>query len=160
VTTLQLTRSTDDQRLYALEDLGTLRLDSPDGQRSRLATAAAGDRRWHLAHVGPFMNTIHAVDTSGAVVGRYDDAGLRDGGALRWSRRALALRCASRWKDRYALLDGDVEIAMIWARTWGLRPARVVGDELTALDPGLLLFATFVVRVLAEDSASAAGGSP
>ena len=43
---------------------------------------------------------------------------------------------------------------MIWARNWGKRPARVVGDDLTALDPGLLLFATFVVRVLAEEWAS------
>ena len=153
--TLQLTRSSDDQRLYALEGLGTLRLDSPEGQRSRLATAEAGDRRWHLAHVGPFMNTIHAVDATGAVSGRYDDSGSSDGGDLRWSRRTLALRCASRWKDRYALLDGDDEIALIWARDWGTRPVRVVGDDLTALDPGLLLLATFVVRVLAEESASA-----
>jgi hypothetical protein len=152
--TLQLTRSGDDQRLYALDGLGTLRLDSPEGQRSRLATAAAGERRWHLAHVGPFMNTIHAVDATGAVVGRYDDAGIREGGGLLWSRRTFALRCASRWKDRYALVEGENEIAMISARTWGTRPARVVGDDLGALDPGLVLFATFVVRVLAEEWAS------
>jgi len=154
VTTLRLTRSSDDQRLYALEELGTLHLDSPDGERSRLATAAAGDRRWHLAHVGPFMNTIHAVDATGAVVGRYDDAGLREGGGLLWSRRSFAMRCASRRRDRYTLVEGDSELAMIWARNWGSHPVRVVGDDLSALDPGLLLFAAFVVRVLAEEWAS------
>lgn len=36
---------------------------------------------------------------------------------------------------------------------------KVTVDDDTALDPGLLLFASFVVRALAEDSASATAGT-
>jgi hypothetical protein len=36
---------------------------------------------------------------------------------------------------------------------------KVTVDDPAALDPGLLLFAAFVVRGLAEDASSAAGGA-
>jgi len=40
---------------------------------------------------------------------------------------------------------------------WGRRPVKVTVDDAEALEPGLLLFAAFVVRGLAEDSGGAAG---
>jgi len=38
---------------------------------------------------------------------------------------------------------------------WGKRPVKLAVHDPDAVDPGLLLFATFVVRGLAEDSAAA-----
>jgi hypothetical protein len=41
---------------------------------------------------------------------------------------------------------------------WGKRPVAVTVDDRSPIDPGLLLFATFVVRGLAEDASSAGSG--
>jgi hypothetical protein len=41
-------------------------------------------------------------------------------------------------------------------RGWGRRPVKVSVDDPDALEPGLLLFAVFVVRGLAEDAGTAA----
>ena len=38
---------------------------------------------------------------------------------------------------------------------WGKRPVRVTIDDPEAIDPGLLLFAVFVTRALADDAAGA-----
>ena len=48
---------------------------------------------------------------------------------------------------------------MLDGRSWGKRPVTITVDDPAAVDPGLLLFAAYVVRSLAEDSASAAGGA-
>ena len=58
----------------------------------------------------------------------------------------------------YALADGDRELALFDGRGWGKRPVRItVGED--SIAPGLLLFAAFVVRGLAEDAAGAAAGA-
>ncbi len=79
--------------------------------------------------------------------------------ALSWAGRELALRPASRWRERYALADGDSELALFDGRGWGRRPVRVSVNDTSAVEPGLLLFAAFVVRGLAADASSAAGGA-
>jgi len=49
---------------------------------------------------------------------------------------------------------------VIEGKTWGKRPVKISVENLAAVEPGLLLFAAFVVRGLAEDaSSSAAGGA-
>ena len=54
-----------------------------------------------------------------------------------------------------ALADGDRELATFDGKGWGRRPVRVtIGGE--ASEPGLVLFAAFVVRGLAEDASTAA----
>jgi hypothetical protein len=45
------------------------------------------------------------------------------------------------------------------ARGWGKRPVKITLDEPGLVEPGLLLFAAFVVRGLAEDASTAAGGA-
>jgi hypothetical protein len=40
---------------------------------------------------------------------------------------------------------------------WGKRPVTLSVADPEAVDPGLLLFATFVVRGLAEDAAATGG---
>jgi hypothetical protein len=154
---LELTRTPNDRRLYVLEGVGTLRLL---GFGSRAARAEVDGRSWEFARRRWWQRGIHATDSAtGAVVAEFEPRTVRRGGALRWAGRELSLRPASAWRERYALADGDRELAILDGKGWGRRPVKVDVDDLDAVDPGLLLFATFVVRGLAEDAAGAASGS-
>jgi hypothetical protein len=153
---LELTRSRDDRKLYVLDGVGTLRLQ---GWMSRTATAEAGSRSWEIARRGIFTSTFEATDASGTIAGAFHGRTLRRGGTLRWGDRELELRPASAWRSRYALADGERELAIFDGKGWGKRPVAVVIDDLSAIDPGLVLFAAFVVRGLAEDASSAGGAT-
>jgi hypothetical protein len=150
---LELTRCRDDRRRYEIDGLGALRLG---GFLSRGATAQAGTATWTFARRGLWQTTIEATDATGAIFGSFDPRKLRRGGALRWGDRDLELRPASRWKERYALADGDRELALLDGKGWGKRPVKITLDEPDLVEPGLLLFAAFVVRGLAEDAGTAA----
>jgi hypothetical protein len=146
---LELTRTRDDRRLYAIAGVGTLRLE---GLLSRRATAEAGGRRWELARTGVFGSAMDATDATGAVHGRFEGRALRRGGTLRWGERELTLRSASALRERYALADGERELVRLDGKGWGRRPVRITLEDPAACEPGLLLFAAFVVRGLAEDA--------
>jgi hypothetical protein len=148
---LELTRTRDDRKLYALEGVGTLRFH---GWLSRSATIAVGARTWEVARRGLFQPVTEAVDAAGSVVGSYQGRLLGRGGELQWGERGFALRSSSFWRERYAVVDGERELAVLDGRSWGKRPVVVVVDDLAAIAPELLLFSAFVVRTLAEDSAS------
>ena len=153
---LDLTRTHGDRRLYAIDGVGTLRLD---GLWSRSATAEAGQSSWRLARKGVFKTTVEASDAAGFVVGTFTPKAIRRGGELRWGDRDLTLRPASAWRERYALAAGDRELAVLDGKGWGRRPVKLLADDPAAVDPGLLLFAAFVVRGLAEDAASSSSGA-
>jgi hypothetical protein len=153
---LELTRTPRDRRVYELEGVGTLRLQ---GFASRTAIAAAGDTSWRIARRGFWRRRIEATDETNAAVGEFEPHGLRRGGVLRWAGRELALRPASNWRERYALVEGDREIAVFEGKGWGRRPVRIAVDDDEPVEPGLLLFAVFVVRGLAEDAGAAAAAS-
>ncbi len=153
---LELTRSREDRKLYVLDGIGTLQLQ---GWMSRTATAEADGRRWEIARRGIFTSIFEATDASGAIVGEFRGRTLRRGGTLRWGQRELELRPASAWRSRYALADGERELAIFDGKGWGKRPVAIVIDDLSAVDVGLVLFTAFVVRGLAEDSSSAAGAT-
>ena len=150
---LELTRAPHDRRCYTLEGVGTLRLQ---GLFSRTATAEADGSSWHLAPSGFWRRGIVATDAAGAVVGEYEPRSVRRGGIVRWAGRELALRPASRWRERYALAEGDRELAVLDGKGWGRRPVAISADDPGAVEPGLLLFAAFVVRRLAGDSGATA----
>ena len=124
-----------------------------------MATAEAGAESWHITRRGFWRRTIQATDAADSVVGEFESRGLRRGCALRWAGRELVLRPASKWRERYALADGDRELAVFDGKGWGRRPVEVSVDDPATVEPGLLLFAAFVVRGLAEDASSAAGGA-
>jgi len=149
---LELTRTEGDRRVYALADIGTVRLK---GWASRGASAEATGRSWEIARRGLWRPVVEATDAAGTTVGRFTARGVRRGGTLRWLDRELILRPASRWRERYALADGDRELAVFDGKGWGRRPVKVTVDDPKALDPGLLLFAAFVVNGLAEDASTA-----
>lgn len=147
---LQLTRTPGDRRLFALEGVGTLRLT---GWAPRAGTAEAGSLSWQIKRRGFWSRVIQATDVAGVVVGEYEGRSLRRGGVLRWCDRELALRPDSVWRERYALLEGDRQLAAIEGTSWGKRPVNItVDDHATAFAPGLLLFAAFVVQTLAQDA--------
>ncbi len=156
MTEYALTRSSADRRRYELAGFGTLRLG---GWASRWATAQAGDRRWGFARRGIFRARIEATDPTGNVVGTFAGRSLKRGGTVVWDGREYVLTSDSAWRERYALLaGGDTRVALLEGKGWGKRPVRVDVDDST-IDAGLLLFAAFVVRALAEDAGSAAGGA-
>ena len=78
----------------------------------------------------------HGLD--GLAGGRFEPHGLRRGGILRWNGRELALRPASAWRERYALADGDAELATVESKGWGRRPVKVVVEDDATLEAGLL----------------------
>jgi hypothetical protein len=138
-----------------LDGVGTLRLQ---GFASRAAVAEADAKRWHIARRGFWRRRVAATDETRSPAGEFAPRGLRRGGALRWGNRELQLRPASSWRERYALADGEQELALFDGKGWGRRPVQVTVKDGEAIDPGLLLFAAFVVRGLAEDASAAAGG--
>ena len=154
MTELELRRSPDDRRLYEIDGVGTLRLG---GLLSRGASAEAGATAWSFAGRGLWPARLEATDAIGDVVGSFQPRKLRRGGALRWGGRDLELRPASRWRERYALADGERELAVLDGKGWGRRPVRITVDDPGLVEPGLLLFAAFAVRRLAEDAGAAAG---
>jgi hypothetical protein len=150
---LELTRSRGDRRVYEVDGVGTLRLG---GLLSRGATAEAGAASWSFDRRGLWQRTIEASDAAGDVVGSFDPRTLRRGGVLRWGDRDFELRPASRWKERYALVYGGRELAVLDGKGWGRRPVRISVDDPRAVEPALLLFAAYLVRRLAEDAGAAA----
>jgi hypothetical protein len=156
VTDLELRRSPDDRRRFELEGVGALQVG---GLFSRGATAEAGSTVWSFGRSGFLQPTMEATDATGDVVGSFKAGRVKRGGPLQWRGRGLALRPASRWKERYALADGDRELALLDGKGWGKRPVKVTVDGPDAVEPGLLLFAAYVVRGLAEDAGTAASAS-
>jgi len=155
VTDTELTRVQGERRCYSLAGVGTLRLEGFTGRR---ATADARGRSWQFGRSGFWQRSIEATDLAGIVVGAFEPRTWRGGGTLRWGGRELHLRPASAWRSRYAVADGESELAVLEGKGWDKRPVKVTTLD-TELDPGLLLFAVFVVRTLAEDASAAASGA-
>jgi hypothetical protein len=153
---LELTRTEGDRRLYALEGVGTLQLQ---GLFSSSADANAGGTSWRFVRRGLWRRTVVATDAAGAPAGEFEPNTLRRGGSLRWKSRELSLRPAATFRERYAVVDGDRELAVLEGKAWGRRPIRITVPDGTSPEPGLLLFAAFVVRGLAEDASGAAGAA-
>jgi hypothetical protein len=126
---------------------------------SRSATAETDGRSWRFGRRGFWRAVVEATDAAGTPVGHFAAGGLRRGGTLSWRGRELQLRAASFWRERYALADGKLELALFDGKGWGRRPVKITVEDPAAVDPALLLFAAFVVRGLAEDASNAAGGA-
>jgi hypothetical protein len=157
---IDLARVPGDRRLYALDDLGTLRLE---GLLMRAATAKAGAESWRFSRQGSWQRRITATDAAGEVIGMFRPRDIRRGGSLQWRGTGYTLRPHSNWRQRYALSHGERELAVLEAAGWWgwgtRRPARVWVDDRVAIDSGLLLFSAFVVRALADAANSDAGST-
>lgn len=154
---LQLTRASGDRTRYELPSVGRLHFGR---WSSRKATAEAGRCSWQFARRGLFKAIVEATDDAGDIVGAFSSRTFGRGGTLLWSGRELTLQSITFWQHRYLLVDGGRSLARIEGKSGGKRPVKVSVDDADSIDPGLLLFATFVVLVLAKDAdAAVAGGS-
>src|SRR5262245_3944485 len=153
---LELERSQADRSLYSVRGTGTLRFG---GFLSRAAVADAGETSRRLQCRGFWRRVAEATDDGGAIIGSFEPRGMRRGGTVRWSGRELALRSASAWRERYALVEGDEELAVFDGKGWGRKPVAISVSAPGALDPGLVLFTAFVVRGLAVAASAVAGSS-
>jgi hypothetical protein len=154
--TIELERVAGNRRLYEVAGVGTLRFE---GVLARKAIVQAGERTWRVAWRGLFGRHADATAADGTLAGTFQANALRRGGTVRWDGDELVLRPASAWRERYALVDGERELALFDGKGWGRRPVRINVDDGAAVDHGLLLFAAFVVRRLAEDAGAAAGAA-
>src|SRR5262249_15062336 len=153
VTELELVRTSSDRRLYSVDGVGTVRLG---GLLSRTAFAEAHGQTWRFTRISFWRRAMVATDSAGAVVGEFRPRDVRRGGGLLWGGRELALRPVSALRERYALEAADRELAVFDGRGWGRRPVRITLATIDELDPGLLLFAAFVVPQAGVDAAAAA----
>ena len=156
MTELELTRTPHDRRLYTLEGVGTIRLE---GMFSNGATAQADDETWRFTRRGIWHPSIEATDAAGLVAGEFRPRDIRRGGTLRWAGRELALRPVSALRERYALRTGEHDLAVLDGKSWGKRPVRITLPDPDAIEPGLLLFAAFVVHRLAVNADSSAAAT-
>jgi hypothetical protein len=132
-----------------LDGVGTLRLN---GVLSWTATAQAGEDSWRFAR-GFWQPSVRATDADGLVVGEFDPGVIRRGGTLRWRGHEYTLRPNSGWRERYSLAEGDRELVVLDAKgSWGWvrRPVQLQVVQPGAVEPGLLLFAAYSVRSLAN----------
>jgi hypothetical protein len=151
---LELTRVPGDRRLYHLAGIGTLRLQ---GLLGRNAVAAFEGGSWTISHRGFWQRELVASDETGALRASFEPRSIRRGGTLRTGDRELILTPSSSWRERYELAEHGSVIASFDAKGWGKRPVRIAIEDPARLEPGLALFATFVVHGLAESSSSSSG---
>src|SRR4051794_3558689 len=111
---LELVRAKDDRRLYTLADVGSLRLE---GFFGRNATAEVGAQRWSFRR-SVWSRAIEATDEAGHRVGAFHGRLLSSGGTVAWGSREYPLRKASMWRERYALADGERELALFDVKAW------------------------------------------
>ena len=154
---LQLTRSREDRRLYEIAGVGSLRFAGLLSRRATAESSTGGG--WTFGRRGIMQATMEACDAAGTVVGSFAPRTLRRGGTMRWGGRELDLQPASSWTERYALTDAGRELAVLDAQAWGKRPVRITLEDPALVDPGLLLFAAFAARQLADDASGTAGAA-
>ena len=159
LTEIELRRTPHDRRLYALPGFGTVRFE---GFWTRRGVADADGERWVFGRTGFWKRIIAATDPTGSIVGRFVPREIRRGGKLSWRGAEYTVAPASLLRERYALrTDGvDEDIALLEGKSWGKRPVRIALADPEALEPGLLLFAAYVVQQLANSAAdNASAGS-
>lgn len=156
MTELELTRAQDDRRVYRLDGIGTVRVD---GWFGRGASAEANGRSWQFSRRGFWQRAMEATDVAGTVVGEFVPREIRRGGALRWGNRELTVQPVSVLRERYVLGEDGRDLVLLDGKGWGRRPVKITLADPAAIDPGLLLFAAFVVNQLAVNASSSAGGA-
>jgi hypothetical protein len=129
------------------------------GLFGRNAVAEADGRRWQFSGRGFWRRALQAADSAGSVVGEFVPRNIRRGGALHWAERELRLQPISVMRERYVLSEADRERALMDGKGWGRRPVKITLADREGIEPGLLLFAAFVVHQLAVKAANGPSAS-
>jgi hypothetical protein len=151
---LELKRWFDDRRRFDLDGVGSIRRGGWWSRRAGLLPVQAPPLT--AAPQGLMGRAAIVTTADGVTVGRFAQKGvLSHGGELVWRDRQLRVRSEALLTNRYSISDGDTALLEVRATGWGRTPARVsLSGE--AADPGLVLFALWVVQdFIAQDSASA-----
>src|SRR3954453_23357827 len=148
----ELERARGDRRRYVFGNAGSMRLQ---GLFGRNAAAEAGGEQWTFRR-SLWTRTIEAVAVSGEGVGEFHGRLLSSGGTIRWSGRELLLCRGTMWRERYILEDAGSKVARFDVRGWGRFPVSVRVEVPAKVEPGLLLFAAFVVRAAADENTTGA----
>ena len=150
---LELTRSAEDKKLYVLPGVGELRVGR---WPSRDVEAHAGGQTYTFAPRGPSRRVPTATDAFGAEVGHQHGSW-----SIVWRSTSWDLRPAAEGAVAYYALarPGDEqELGRFVLALWGKRPVPIVVDDGARLDPGLLLFALFVMRLTTDGMNRSTGG--
>lgn len=151
---LTLTEDPDDKRRWTLEGVGELRWEKGMFKNGE-ATLTADGTTWSLENA-TFSSKATAVDAAGTEVASYEPkSAFKRGGELVVGDRAWALKPAARFKNRYALVDGDTELATIETEGWAQRRVVVELEDPASVPGEVLLMACWRVRGFAEESAGA-----
>lgn len=141
----ELVPSPGDRRLYAVKGIGTVRVT---GWTWHAATAEAHGRSWQITRQRIWPSVIQAADAAGDIVGEFRGRRLHHNTTLRWFDRELALTTDRLRCDRYILVEDDRTLATIDGTGSGKHPLNITINGTAEVDPGLLLFAAYVVRTL------------
>lgn len=150
---LELRRSHDDRRRYDIDGVGALRYGRWFSRRAELLPAEGPALT--VAPRGMMSRSAGATTAAGEDVGTFAQTRrLTHGGTVTWRGRTLVVRSEAVLTSRYALVDGESLLLEVRASGSGRRPARLtLGGEL--LEPGLVLFTTWLVHdFLVQDSSS------
>ena len=150
----ELAPDPDDRDRWVLPGVGTF---LRTGRTSRAATAEAAGRTWKIQRRGLVRTGFIATDESGEPAGELKNPTMGSGETLRWNGRELALRYDDAHRA-HALSDGDRALARFAPKVAGKRPLDVVIED-PDVDPGLLLFAAFIVQAYADDASFPQGPS-
>lgn len=153
VSELELTEDPADKRRWTLDGVGELHWAKGMFKNGE-ASLTAGPTTWTLKR-SSLSAKAEALDATGSEAARFEPKGaFSRGGEIITPRGTWALRPASRWKNRYALADGDTELATVETDGWAHRRVTVeLADETVPAE--LLLLACWLVRGFAEESAAA-----
>ena len=151
---LALTRSADDRRRYELVGYGSIRRPR---WLSRTVEIQTGDGVVRTTKQSPTGKFASLSEGAGSVVAEYERTRWTNhGGTVSWRGLPFDLAVESQWRRRYLLSRDDRELLRVTCRGWGKTPAAVeVLDN--SLEPGLVLFTTWLVQTFVEMDSSSAG---
>ena len=124
--------------------------------RAHSADASALTRdgtEWKLERAA-MSQKAKALDATGGEAATFEPKGVfKRGGELRTGGHSYELRPASNWKTRYAIAEGERELATLETKGWSQH--RVAISLEADVPSEVLLMACWLVRSFADDSAAA-----
>ena len=154
MTELALTRSADDRRRFELAGYGSIRRI---GWAARNAVIHTGDGVERMTKQSPTGKFASLTEAAGSVVAEYERTRWVDhGGTVTWRGLPYDVSVESHWRHRYLLSRNGADVLRVTCKGWGKKPAVVeVLDP--RVDPGLVLFMTWLAQAFVEMDAGAGG---
>ena len=152
MTELALTRSADDRRRFELVGHGSIRRS---GWLARNAVIRTGDGVERTTKQSPTGKFASLTEAAGSVVAAYERTRWVDhGGTVTWRGLPYDLAVESHWRHRYLLSRNGADVLRVTCKGWGKKPAVVEVHD-PAIDPGLVLFTTWLAQAFVEMDAGA-----